>query len=84
MNCDENRRLIQAFLSSIFVSGLACNFDVSWCGWRNALQTDDFNWKHGSGGDGRQKGSGTNDDHGGGKLLLNVVYIILAVLLRSV
>uniref|UniRef100_H2Y1P3 MAM domain-containing protein n=2 Tax=Ciona intestinalis TaxID=7719 RepID=H2Y1P3_CIOIN len=39
------------------------------CGWRNALKyenVDDFNWKRGYGSNGKQKGSGTNDDHGGG------------------
>ncbi|XP_078484382.1 uncharacterized protein LOC100175054 [Ciona intestinalis] len=49
--------------------GYDCNFNNNMCGWRNALKSenvDDFNWKRGYGSNGKQKGSGTNDDHRGG------------------
>uniref|UniRef100_H2ZKN6 MAM domain-containing protein n=1 Tax=Ciona savignyi TaxID=51511 RepID=H2ZKN6_CIOSA len=49
--------------------GISCNFDDGSCEWSNAMRAenlDDFNWKNGFGAQGKQRGSGTTDDHGGG------------------
>ena len=62
--------------TNILLTALDCNFNRNACSWRNVYRRaglDNFNWKLGWKAKGMQRGSGTDDDHGGGGEKLNTL-----------